>query len=139
MAQDRVLVVDDDAALRSLLVLICRRAGFEVDVAKDGGQALECIARNDYLVAILDLQMPHVNGFDVIQVLRARSRRPAIIVMTALPPSALAGLDANVVQAVVRKPFEVDLLTGMLTELAATARSEWAATTGESEDVISPN
>ena len=123
---ERVLVVDDDAALRSLLLLICRRAGFEVDQAADGALALQAITNTEYLVVILDLQMPNMNGFDVIHELRARRRRPSIIVLTALPPSALIGIDAHIVQAIARKPFDVDLLTSMLVELAAVARREWS-------------
>lgn len=130
MLGERVLVVDDDAGLRSLLALICRRAGFNVDVANDGAQALHLMSNNSYLVAILDLQMPRVNGFDVIRQLRSKMPRPSIIVITALPPSASIGLDASVVQAVVRKPFDVDLLTTMLNELATAARTEWAKDTG---------
>ena len=127
MLGERVLVVDDDAALRNLLALICRRAGFAVDVANDGAKALELIANNNYLLVVLDLQMPHVNGFDVVTRLRSRKPRPSIIVLTALPPTVATGLDAAVVQAVLRKPFDVDLLTAMLAELAATARQEWQA------------
>ena len=125
MLGERVLVVDDDPALRSLLALICRRAGFDVDVAADGSQALHLIEKQNYLLVILDLQMPRVNGFDVVRHLRARPRRPSILVMTALPPAASTGLDGAVVQAVVRKPFDVDLLTSMLHELASAARAEW--------------
>jgi len=134
MSRERVLVVDDDPALRSLLALICSRAGFEVDVAADGAQALEAIATTEYLLAILDLQMPNMNGFDVIQVLRARSRRPSIIVLTALPPSALGGLNPDVVQAIVRKPFDISMLTAMLTELAGVARQQWIAMATQTND-----
>ena len=123
MSAERILVIDDDRALRSLLALICRRAGFEVDVAGNGEEALQAIAANDYLIAILDLQMPNMNGFDVITRLAERSRRPFIIVMTALPPAGLMGLDPSVVQVVIRKPFDVDLVGGMLSELARSAAS----------------
>lgn len=139
---ERVLVVDDDKALRGLLALVGRRAGFEVDLAGDGVQALQAMAGTDYLVVILDLQMPNMNGFDVIQELRARERRPSIIVLTAMPTSSLIGLDGNVVQAVIRKPFDVNLLTGILTELAATARREWVAapvSEADADEAIPPN
>jgi len=143
MSIERVLVADDDAALRNLLVLICRRAGFEVDIASDGSQALQAIANTEYLLVILDLQMPNTNGFDVVEALRARPRRPSVIVLTALPPSAVVGLDPAVVQAVVRKPFDVDLLTLMLSELAAAARQEWTAASASAQDAdnntIAPN
>jgi DNA-binding response OmpR family regulator len=141
MPVERVLVADDDAALRNLLVLICRRAGFEVDIARDGAQALQAIANTEYLLVILDLQMPNTNGFDVVEALRARRRRPSVVVVTALPPSEVVGLDPAVVQAVVRKPFDVDLLTLMMAELAAAARQEWMAAAAQDADnnSIAPN
>lgn len=130
---DRVLVVDDDAALRNLTALVCRRAGFDVDTACDGARALEMIRSTEYLVAILDLQMPNMNGFDVIEQLQSLRRRPAIIVLTALPPSAYVGLDPSVVQAIVRKPFDVDLLSAMIGELASLARKQWGTDLSDSD------
>src|SRR5207253_41942 len=86
--------------------------------------ALQLIGRHHYLVVTLDLQMPNMNGFDVIRELRSRRPRPSILVLTALPPSAYTNLDAGVVQAIVRKPFDVELLSSILTDLALTARQE---------------
>ena len=128
-------MVDDDAALRQLMALVCRRAGFDVDMAADGGEALRLIEQQDYVVVTLDLQMPNVNGYDVVKRLRSRSRRPSIIVLTALPPHAYSGLDAGVVQAIIRKPFDVDLLTTMINELAEIAREEWQDS-GSSDNVV---
>jgi two-component system nitrogen regulation response regulator GlnG len=140
MSAQRVLVIDDDGALRSLLSLICRRAGFDVDVAGNGEEALRAIDANDYLVAILDLQMPNMNGFDVIARLAARPRRPFIIVMTALPPAALMGLDPSVVQVIIRKPFDVELVGGMLSELARIAASaRTPLTRGDADEINAPN
>lgn len=140
---EKVLVVDDDKALRGLLALVGRRASFEVDLAGDGVQAMQAMESTEYLVVILDLQMPNMNGFDVIQKLRARERRPSIIVLTAMPSSALIELDPNVVQAIIRKPFDVNLLTGILTELAATAHQEWIArpvlSDADADETSSPN
>ena len=121
LADERVLVVDDDAGLRSLIALICRRAGFQVDTAADGNAALKLMSEHRYLLVTLDLQMPHTNGFDVITRLSQTRPRPAIIVITAMPPATYMGLDPGVVQAVVRKPFDVDLLTGIVSEVAASA------------------
>jgi DNA-binding response OmpR family regulator len=137
MSAERVLVIDDDGALRNFLALICRRAGFDVDLAGNGEEALEAIAANDYLIAILDLQMPNTNGFDVITRLAARPRRPFILVMTALPPAALMGIDPSVVQVIIRKPFDVELVGGMLSELARISASKRAPLTRGDGDEIS--
>lgn len=136
MDGERVLVVDDDAGLRSLLALICRRAGFDVDTATDGAQALQLIEQHQYLLVTLDLQMPKMNGFDVIREVRTRRPRPSILVLTALPPNAYAGLDAGVVQAIIRKPFDVELLTSILADLALSARQERQQTEGDEDSNV---
>src|SRR5688572_25226345 len=119
---DKVLVADDDAALRSLLRLVARRAGFEVDMACNGQEALDLIRRNDYLIAIVDLMMPLMNGYEVVERVAQMKDRPGLIVVTAMTDTYVAGLDGNVVHSIVRKPFDVEMLRGVLTELAAALR-----------------
>jgi CheY-like chemotaxis protein len=115
-----ILIADDDPAIRALLRLIGERAGLDVDVAADGHEALTMIERRNYALVLLDLQMPRLNGFDVVERLRTKNPRPIIIVLTALPRSQTVQLDANVVQAIVRKPFDVAFLADII---AGTARS----------------
>ena len=115
-----ILIADDDPAIRSLLRLIVERAGLDVDVAADGAEALTMIERRNYALVLLDLQMPRANGFDVVERLRTKYPRPVIIVLTALPRSQTVQLDTNVVQAIVRKPFDVAFLADII---AGTARS----------------
>lgn len=115
---EKILVADDDPALRGLLRLVARRAGFEVDVATNGQEALEKIGANKYLIAIVDLMMPVMNGYEVVERLAAMKSCPGVIVVTATTDSYVRGLDGNVVQSIVRKPFDVEMLTGILTELA---------------------
>ena len=119
---DKVLVADDDAALRSLLRLVARRAGFEVDMACNGQEALDLMRKNDYLIAIVDLMMPLLNGYEVVQRVAQMENRPGLIVVTAMTDTYVAGLDGNVVHSIVRKPFDVEMLRGVLTELAEALR-----------------
>jgi DNA-binding response OmpR family regulator len=115
-----VLIADDDPAIRTLLRLIVERAGLDVDVAADGNETLALLERKNYALVLLDLQMPRANGFDVVDRLRMKYPRPVIIVVTALPRSQTVQLDTNVVQAIVRKPFDVAFLADII---AGTARS----------------
>jgi CheY-like chemotaxis protein len=116
----RILIADDDLSVRNLLALLARRAGFEVDEASDGLVALEKLHKNNYVVLLLDLMMPHLDGYAVVAELRGKERRPAVIVVTAFPPSAVEQrLDQDVVDAVVHKPFDVDMISGIITSLAA--------------------
>jgi len=79
----------------------------EADVAVDGLEAREKIAARQYDVIVLDLQMPRMNGFDLIRELRGINPRPAVIVLTALPTTHHVILDPSVVHCVVRKPFDL--------------------------------
>jgi DNA-binding response OmpR family regulator len=130
----RVLVVDDDPGVRSLVALICRRAGCHADEASDGAEALRLLDQNFYSVVVLDLQMPMVNGFDVVAQLKTRRPRPCVLVLSALPRIATATLDADVVQAVVRKPFDIDMLSGLVSDLAASEMPDYAKSESSTAD-----
>lgn len=109
-AEKRILVVDDDEAIRTLLLTILQRHGFAVDTARDGDEALDRLQRCAYALVLLDLMMPHVNGWQVLDVLAQRddADRPVVIVLTAgtEPRDFASGLVAGSV----RKPFDVQLL-----------------------------
>jgi CheY-like chemotaxis protein len=81
----RILVVDDDDAIRTMVERILRRERFEVDSARDGFEAIEKLARSDYGTVLLDLMMPRVDGHGVLQYLVTESRtsQPSVIIMTA--------------------------------------------------------
>ena len=115
MTDKRILVVDDDDAIRALLFTILRRRGFKVDSARTGLEAMERCAQCHYSVMLLDLMMPHMNGFEVLDTMAKLpcDKRPIIIVLTAgteprnLPPDLVAGT--------IRKPFDVELLLDTVT------------------------
>jgi two-component system response regulator CpxR len=119
---DKVLVVDDDPAVRALLEIVGTRAGFTVDTAVDGLEALEKLRNEPYLILVVDLMMPRVNGYDVVQQLRNEPRRPGIVVVTAMTGSYIEKLDPEIVQSIVRKPFDVDMFAAVLTEVAITLK-----------------
>ena len=120
---EKVLIADDDPALRGLLRLVARRAGFEVDVASNGSEALEKIRDNEYLIAVIDLMMPRVSGYEVIERLAEMDRRPGVVVVTAMNDAHIPRLNSEVVQSILRKPFDIEMLSAVLTELAETMRA----------------
>ena len=124
---DKVLVVDDDPAVRALLEIVGTRAGFFVDCSIDGLDALEKLRTNDYLIMVLDLMMPRVNGYDVVQQLRAEVRRPAIVVVTAMTGTHVEGLDPMVVHTIVRKPFDIEMMRALLTDIARAIKASRAS------------
>jgi len=78
-----LLVVDDDPAIRKIVGDRFRSLGFNVAVARDGKEALASIDERPTDVVLLDLQMPNLDGFGVLEDLARRAERPAVIVVTA--------------------------------------------------------
>ena len=120
---DKILIVDDDPAVRALLQIVGTRAGFGVDSSADGLDALEKLQANDYLIMVLDLMMPKVNGYDVVQQLSRDKRRPAIVVVTAMTGSYVSALDPGVVHTIVRKPFDIEMMGSLLAAIAASVKA----------------
>ena len=115
----RVLVVEDDAGLRELWVVVLREAGHEVVEARDGAQAFDRM-KTEPSAVILDLAMPVVDGYEFLRQLRASSRYasvPVIVVSgTATGKWSLrVGADRYLA-----KPFEVDALTSLVGEMVRT-------------------
>lgn len=110
MTDKRILVVDDDDAIRALLFTILRRRGFKVDSARSGREAMERCARCRYSVMLLDLMMPQMDGFEVLNVMAKmpQGERPVVIVLTA--GSEPRNLAPELVAGTIRKPFDIELL-----------------------------
>lgn len=106
----RVLIVDDDDAIRTMVERVLRRARFDVDSARDGCEAIEKLARNDYGAILLDLMMPRLDGLGVLQFLE--ENRPelseAVIVMSANVPGAVEAAHEGRVSRVLEKPFDLN-------------------------------
>lgn len=116
----RILVVEDDEAIRSMLLAALKRRPLSVDAAGDGVEALELTARHDYAVILLDLMLPRVNGMEFLQAFRADfpHARSVVLVLTAFDEVALRRFDTNHAHAIVRKPFDVNILVEMVEEVA---------------------
>jgi CheY-like chemotaxis protein len=114
-----VLVVDDEPAIRALVAKIVQRAGHPVDTARDGAEAIEMLGRKRYAVIVLDLMMPIIDGFGLIEHLKTLTGvRPATIVISAGDSAALRQLDGGMVHSIVRKPFDIDVLGDLVTAAA---------------------
>jgi CheY-like chemotaxis protein len=108
--EKRVLVVDDDDAIRSLVATVLRRRGLMADMARNGVEALERLGTCRYLILLLDLMMPAMNGWEVLDHLEPLPprQRPIVIVLTA--GSEPRAFKPDLVAGMVRKPFDIDLL-----------------------------
>jgi DNA-binding response OmpR family regulator len=131
----RVLVVDDEPAIRALVAKIVERAGLSVDTAADGEEAIQKLESGIYSVVVLDLMMPNVDGYALIEYLKTRGGvKPAIIVVSAGESAALRQLDGSVVHSIVRKPFDIDVLGDLITAAARARDAE--AQESENGDVL---
>ncbi len=134
-SRSRVLVVDDEPAIRALVAKIVERAGHPVDTARDGAEAIEKLDHTQYAVIVLDLMMPNVDGYGLLNHLKTRPGvKPAVIVVSAGDSGALRRLDASMVHSILRKPFDIDVLGDLIT--AAVRASEEADDIDQSGDVI---
>ncbi|MBW3670100.1 MAG: response regulator [Acidobacteria bacterium] len=108
------LVVDDDRPIRALITASLRRKQIRVEDSADGAEAIALLGHNDYQALVLDLMMPRVSGWDVIEWLGEHpERKPqTVIVVTAADQTVISELNPEVVNAVIFKPFDViDLAT----------------------------
>ena len=112
---DRVLVVDDDPALRRSLERVLRLGGYEVELAGDGQAALSRLAAERYTAVVLDVGMPKPDGLDVCRRLRARGDRTPVIMLTARETVAdrVDGLESGA-DDYITKPFAVEELLARL-------------------------
>lgn len=107
--ETRILVADDDPSIRQLVCTIIKREGLPVDCVSDGEAAIEKLEENNYAVVLLDLMMPRVDGFGVIDHLKEHppAHKPVILVVSAYADQKFKEVDPYIVAGVVRKPFEV--------------------------------
>lgn len=110
-SQNRILIAEDDEAVRSAIRRALEHEGYEVTVAEDGARALEISKNIPPDLYLLDVMMPKVDGLSVCRTLRHRGDTTPIIVVTArhLVSDRVAGLDAGADDYLV-KPFALDEL-----------------------------
>ena len=112
------LIVDNDEGVRSLLRTILLRMGCEVEVSRNGRDAISRLASADYDLVLLDLLMPEISGQDIL--LHIGSRAPEmlqrVIVVTALAERATTIPEVARPYCVIRKPFDVEYLVAQIRE-----------------------
>lgn len=102
----RVLVVDDDHEVRRILTAALRQKPLVIDEAADGRQAIELLREHSYSVIVLDLLMPDLNGFGVLDFIdETAANAPVVLVVSGAPRSVLDELDSKRIHGVIRKPF----------------------------------
>lgn len=123
-----VLIADDDESLRDLLISLLSEAGYATLSAQDGRAAVDLTLEHRPDVAILDVMMPRMDGFEACRAIKDDPRTAAIpvLLLTALAhtPSKVQGLDCGATDYIT-KPFEVpELLARLRATLAAKTRRD---------------
>ena len=111
--QTKVLTVDDSVSMRALLRHALSERGFAVEQAEDGVAALEWLACNDVDVIVTDINMPRLDGFGLIEKLRAETRhsdRPILVLTTESSEEKRARARAAGATGWIVKPFDADKL-----------------------------
>lgn len=131
MPHGNVLVVEDDDAIRRVVVELLREHSLQVSGARDGADALHQISTRCYSVIVLDLVMPYMSGVDFLDSLAALlsdpslrkiESTPAVIVITGMPDDTISTAELQrrfptLVRAVLRKPLDCRELAARVEEL----------------------
>lgn len=143
-SDQRVLVVDDDDAIRALLQTVLRRRGLRVEGARNGVEALEQLGANPYTLVVLDLMMPLMSGYEVLDHLMQQSvlTRPRVLVLTAgmeRRTLTTSGDEAELIIGMVHKPFDIEMLVDIVMSFLSAAADEQPQPSSETIDSPQPN
>jgi CheY-like chemotaxis protein len=115
----KILVIDDDLAIRVLLQAVLKRMRFDVELAEDGAVGLEKVKQNgNFDLVLLDLMMPRVNGYEFIDRITAEhpNDRPHIIVFTAAGKRGVEKIPPEAVCNSILKPFDLEKFIEMISD-----------------------
>ncbi|HEX7828570.1 MAG TPA: serine/threonine-protein kinase [Thermoanaerobaculia bacterium] len=106
---ERALVADDDPAARYLIASVLTRYSIAFDEAANGADAVKLLKANDYSLVFVDLLMPRLDGWGVIDYVRARRgrRNPRLYVVTGVRDQKLSTADQDVVSGLIYKPIDI--------------------------------
>lgn len=107
-----ILVVEDDPAIRRLVRMVLQRKGYIVETAEDGVEAVLKLGVGEFDAVILDLMMPNLDGFELIDTLAANDpqRLKRIIVTSAASPSVIQSRMRGRPFDILPKPFDIEEL-----------------------------
>lgn len=113
----RILVADDDAPIRDLLTQVAATVGVDADIVSSGRDAVAALKSQRYDVAMLDLNMPRLSGWEVLDYLRAHleARPGRLYIVTGFGDQHISEADRDLVSAVIYKPLAPEELRKLLT------------------------
>lgn len=117
MKGKRILLVDDDETIITPFQLILQNAGYQVDIALTGQQALEKLEEADYQVAIIDIKLPDIKGEEIARKIRKQNDDIRFIIITGYSEIAdsVEAIDIGI-DDILLKPIEPDELLRIVKE-----------------------
>jgi CheY-like chemotaxis protein len=117
-AGKRVLIADDDSAIRRLFETLAKRERIESDVAANGAETIAALKQREYSLLFLDLMMPRIDGWGVLDYLRTRSktRVPSLFVITAFLDQTVSSADSEIVSGIIYKPIDAGDISALMRE-----------------------
>ena len=118
LAKLRILVVEDDDDMRESLGRILGRAGYQVQLVRDGSEAITVLQTQPFHLVLTDLVMPRMGGLELLREIRRRERDLPVVFLTAFgKPAAFAeAMDLGAV-GFITKPFHAKSLLAVIREV----------------------
>lgn len=115
-ARASILLVEDDPTTADATRRVLNELGYSVELVRDGGAALEVLAERDFDVIMLDLILPRVDGFTLLE--HFHDSKPGmlrrVIITTGVPAAYVATLDESTIAGIIQKPLDVGRLAQLL-------------------------
>lgn len=110
-----ILIVEDDHTIRVTVGNFLMRQGYNVQLAENGSQALTLLKEQVFTLVLLDLQLPDMNGLDILARIKESDDQPLVVIMTAYPEvrTAVAALKAGAYDYI-NKPFDLEDLLELI-------------------------
>jgi two-component system response regulator PilR (NtrC family) len=114
----RILIVDDDETIRSVMAMVLRRAGYQVDTAKDGEEAIRKSNIEFYNLALIDIRLPDMEGTKLLSLMRETTPKMMKVIVTGFPvlDNALEAISRGV-DGYLTKPVSPEKLLAIVAEL----------------------
>jgi len=116
--QPRVLIIEDNDALRAMLFTILRHQPLAVDTARSGEEALEKVLTCDYALILIDMDLPDDESITFLADFQAKRPDATSFIIAVRDPEQAKPIDPKTVVAVLNKPLEIDTMAEVVRECA---------------------
>lgn len=116
MSDPRILIVDDDPAIRRLFELLASCEAIACDSAANGSEGVAALRKHEYSLVFLDIMMPRVDGWGVLDYLRNRPNANirSLYLITAVTDQALSAGDRELVRGILYKPLHLGDISALI-------------------------